>query len=92
MSGPRRTPLSRHKTSLSPTADRIAGSTSIGAGAASSWRPPWFEMTMPSTPCSTASRASATDWIPLISKGFFHALRIPSIIAQLTDPVSWDEM
>ena len=35
---------------LSPTAALMAGSTSIGDGALSSWRAPWFYTMMPSTP------------------------------------------
>ena len=31
----------------------------------STWRPPRLETVMPSTPWSTASRSTVTDWIPV---------------------------
>ena len=58
MSAPRRTPLSSITVTLSPTAALIAGNASSEAGAWSSWRPPWFDTMMPSTPISAARTAS----------------------------------
>ena len=39
-----------------PTASTTSARISIGAGAWSSWRPPWFETWTTVTPCSTARR------------------------------------
>ncbi len=39
------------------------------AGAESSWRPPWFDSAMASTPASAAIIASATVWMPLTTIG-----------------------
>ena len=50
MSLPRRTPPSTSTSSRPPTAASTAGSIASPLGAASSWRPPWLESTMPSTP------------------------------------------
>ena len=60
-SAPRRMPLSSSTAAPPPTASTTSGSASSEAGAPSSWRPPWFETTMPSTPASTASVASS--WV-----------------------------
>jgi hypothetical protein len=51
------------------TAATISSSTSIAAGDRSSWRPPWFETTIVSTPCSTARRASSPVRIPFRTNG-----------------------
>ncbi len=69
MSAPRRTPLSSITVTLSPTAALIAGKASSEAGAWSSWRPPWFETMMPSTPISAARTASAGFRMPLTTSG-----------------------
>src|SRR5437899_1155710 len=58
-SSPERTPLSSIRVTRPPTARAMAGSTSMGAGRASTWRPPWFDTTMPSTPSDTHLSASA---------------------------------
>jgi len=68
MSAPRRTPLSSITVTLSPTAALIAGNASNEAGAWSSWRPPWFETMMPSTPISAARTASAGFRMPLTTE------------------------
>ena len=69
MSAPRRTPLSSITVTLSPTAALIAGNASSEAGAWSSWRPPWFETMIPSTPISAARTASAGLRMPLTTSG-----------------------
>ena len=62
---PRRTPPSTSTSMRPPTASITAGKTSSALGALSSWRPPWFDSTMPSTPWTSARSASATESIPL---------------------------
>jgi hypothetical protein len=58
MSVPRRKPLSI-KTGMRPfSAATISVNMSIVAGTPSLTRPPWFETTTASTPCSAASTAS----------------------------------
>ena len=64
--GRRRRPRPRSRPA---TAATISSSTSIAAGDRSSWRPPWFETTIASTPCSTARRASSPVRIPLRTSG-----------------------
>ena len=54
MSLPRRTPPSQMTAMESPTASFTGATSSMGGGAPSSWRPPWFDRAMPSTPASTA--------------------------------------
>jgi len=49
MSVPRRNPLSII-TAISPASATMSGSTCKGLAALSSWRPPWLDTTMPSTP------------------------------------------
>ncbi len=39
------------------------------AGEVSSWRPPWFDTTIPAAPASAARRASSGRTIPLTSTG-----------------------
>ena len=63
-SWPERTPPSNSTSMRSPTAPAIAGSDAIEERAPSSWRPPWFETTMPSTPAAAASLASSTSRMP----------------------------
>ena len=48
---------------------RPRSSTSAVAGTRSSWRAPWLLTTMPSTPWSTASRASSAVRMPLRTSG-----------------------
>ena len=55
---PRRKPLSTMIGTRPWTASTISGSASIVARPSSSWRPPWLETQMKSTPCSIARRAS----------------------------------
>ena len=47
-----------------PTASAMPGSASKVAIEPSTWRPPWFETTIPSIPSSTARRASSAERIP----------------------------
>src|SRR5215204_34044 len=53
-SEPRLIPPSISTTGSGPTAWRTSSSASSAATAPSTWRPPWFETTMPSTPDSRA--------------------------------------
>ena len=50
---PRRIPPSTSTSISPPTAATTSGSASSEAGAASNWRPPWFETTIADAPCST---------------------------------------
>jgi hypothetical protein len=59
------------------------GQDSIVAGAPSSWRPPWLEMTMPSAPASTARRASSAPMTPLTTNGPSQLARIHSMSSQV---------
>lgn len=47
--------------------------------------PPWFDSTMPCTPCLYASTASSTHWIPLITNGNVVILRIHASMFQSRD-------
>ena len=76
-------PPSRITSARPSTASTISGSTSIGEGAWSSWRPPWFDTMMASMPCSTAERASAADMMPLSAIGPGQMERYQSTSAQL---------
>ena len=55
-----------------------------GVGARSSWRPPWFEMTIASAPASTTAHASSTVWTPLMTIGPSHASRSQAKSAMVT--------
>ena len=63
-SSPMRTPPSASTSTSPPTASTIAGSARAVEGTESSWRPPWLETTIPSTPDSTARRASVGSSTP----------------------------
>ena len=76
MSVPRRNPPSTSTGTRPSTASTISGSTVIGAWTESSCRPPWLETTIPSTPTSTAIRASSAVMIPFTSSGTGAASRI----------------
>src|SRR3546814_7347499 len=52
-------------TTSSGTERTISGRTSREVTAPSTWRPPWFDTTIPSTPMSAHKRASDVDRIPL---------------------------
>mmetsp|Transcript_19966 Transcript_19966/g.58321 ORF Transcript_19966/g.58321 Transcript_19966/m.58321 type:complete len:206 (+) Transcript_19966:440-1057(+) len=62
---PRQTPPSRYTSQRPATAWTTSGRASMVAGTVSSWRAPWFDTRMPSTPCFTASRASSAVITPL---------------------------
>ena len=64
MSVPLRMPPSTRSGTLLPTTVATAGSMSNGAGAKSTWRPPWLETMMPSTRASMALCASCGDRMP----------------------------
>ncbi len=81
-SEPRRTPPSRITSARPATASTISGRTSIGDGAWSSWRPPWFDTMIASMPRSTARRASAADMMPLSAIGPGQSERYQSMSAQ----------
>ena len=68
-SAPRRTPPSSRTSIRLPTASTISGSASMVARVPSSWRPPWFDTTRPSMPCSAARRASAAVITPFRRSG-----------------------
>ena len=59
-----------------PTAATMAGNASIVAGTVSSWRAPWFETKIPSTPASTAFRASLGLRIPF-KMNFYGLMAVP---------------
>mmetsp|Transcript_2440 Transcript_2440/g.8579 ORF Transcript_2440/g.8579 Transcript_2440/m.8579 type:complete len:218 (-) Transcript_2440:579-1232(-) len=61
---PRITPPSRYTSARPPTAETMAGSTSMVAGTVSSCRAPWLLTQMPSTPWRTASSASSGVMTP----------------------------
>ena len=92
MSEPRRTPPSQITSTRSPTASTISGRRSNDAGAPSSWRPPWLETAMAVTPASAASRASATDWIPLRTSGPSQIERNHSRSRHERPGSNWDAM
>ena len=69
----------------SPTASLIAGITEMVEGAPSSWRPPWLETTMPSTPARTASRASSGSRMPLITIGPAQCWRTQAMSSQVIE-------
>ena len=79
MSLPRRTPPSQMISMRPPTASATGATRSTVAGAESSWRPPWLDSAMPSTPASTASTASSTVWMPLMMMGPSHTVRSHSM-------------
>ena len=83
-SEPRRMPLSYITVILSPTAAWMAGSTSIGEGARSSWRAPWFDTMMPSTPMAAARVASSGCMTPLSTSLPGHRRRKVSTSCQST--------
>ena len=83
---PLRTPESNSTVAREPTCAATAGSTSIGAGSASIWRPPWFETQTPSMPSETAVSASAGCMMPLSTSGFFHLSRKRAISSQVKAP------
>ena len=62
-------PLSMRTVASPPTASRTSTSASSEATAPSTCRPPWFETTIPSTPCSSAIRASSAVSTPLTRIG-----------------------
>src|SRR5262245_11207363 len=68
-SAPPRTPLSRSTGTRPATTSTTAGSASSDPIEPSTCRPPWFETTIPSRPCSTASLASPGWRIPLTTIG-----------------------
>ena len=80
----RRMPPSASIVRSAPTASTIAGNARAVDGTPSSWRPPWFDTTIPSAPCFAASLASSGSRIPLTISGPFHSDRIQSRSAQLT--------
>src|SRR5690606_5408106 len=77
---PRRKPLSTITVISAPTAARTAARVSMGAGALSSWRPPWLLTTTPSAPASCARTASSGSSTPLTSSLRGHRLRAVSFI------------
>src|SRR5206468_10978194 len=72
-----------------PTASAISGRTVREAGAPSSWRPPWLEPIRPSTPCSTARRASATERTPFTRSGPDQSERNQARSSQPTEGSIW---
>ena len=82
MSVPCRTPESTSTVRSGPTASRTAGSRSMGAMARSSWRPPWLDSWRPSTPASTARRASAAPSGPLMTSLPGHCSRSAAMSSQ----------
>jgi hypothetical protein len=70
-SAPLRTPESSSTGARPSTAATTPGSASSVAIAPSTWRPPWLETTMPSTPAASARRASSGCRMPLSRIGSF---------------------
>lgn len=79
---PLRIPPSTSSVADGPTAARMAGSTDTGAGAASSWRPPWADTTTASAPQSRARTASSGWSTPLTSNVCGHRARTARSAAQ----------
>ncbi len=87
MSLPRRTPPSQMISVRPPTAS-ATGATSVNvAGAPSSWRPPWFDSAMASTPASAASTASSTVCMPFSTIGPSHTERSQSTSSHDSDGI-----
>src|SRR6266568_1587795 len=84
-SAPVRTPESSSTGTRPPTASTTAGSASSVAIAPSTCRPPWFDTTSPSTPASSARRASSGWSMPLSSSGSLVSARSRGKSAQLSD-------
>src|ERR687886_367448 len=69
MSLPRWTPPSTTIRALPWTTETISASMSMLPRAWSSWRPPWLETQITSTPCWRAISASSAVWTPLSMNG-----------------------
>lgn len=67
MSAPFMMPVSTMIVASLPTSRTTAGRRWKGMGARSSWRPPWLDSRMPSTPRSMSRTASGTFWTPLMT-------------------------
>ena len=76
MSAPFMMPVSTMIVASLPTSRTTCGSRWNGMGARSSWRPPWFDSTTPSTPRSTSRFESSTFCTPLITMFPGHIARI----------------
>src|SRR3546814_13047174 len=62
------------------------------AATPSSWRPPWFDTMMPSTPAATARLASSAVITPLATMGPRHCSRIHSQSLHVGGEVVLDPM
>ncbi len=83
-------PPSTSTSTRSPTASAISGSARTVDGTESSWRPPWLETTMPSTPASTARRASSASSTPLTTRRPAQCSRTQAMSSQVTDGSNWE--
>ena len=90
MSLPRRIPPSQMIAICPPTSWATGSTSSIGVGASSSWRPPWFDNAIPATPEATACLASATVWIPFSTMGPSQIERSHSTSSHDSDGSNWD--
>ena len=82
-------PPSQITSQRSPTASRTDASSSTGAGAPSSWRPPWFDTITASMPTSAAMAASSADWMPFSITGPSHCSRNQSMSRHDSDGSNW---
>ncbi len=92
MSLPRRTPPSQMISVRPPTASATGATRENVAGEPSSWRPPWFDRAMASTPLSAASTASATHWMPLTTIVPSHTERNQSMSSHDSAGSNWELM
>ena len=71
-------PVSMVTSRSLPTSRTTSGSSQNGTGARSSWRPPWLDRIMPSTPRSASFLESSTFCTPLTTSLPGHMERISS--------------
>ena len=83
-SRPVRTPPSTSTSASPPTASTTSGSARTVEGTESSWRPPWLETTIPSTPASTARRASSASSTPFTIRRPSQCSRTQAMSSQVT--------
>ena len=76
--------IGQHRASVRRPRRRSRGNARALDSTPSSWRPPWFETTMPSAPFAAASRASSGSRMPLMTSGPSHCERTHSTSFQLT--------
>ena len=82
MSAPFMMPVSTITAASLPISRTTCGSRWNGTGARSSWRPPWLDNRMPSTPASTSFLASVTVCTPLM-------MIFPSHMPRMTSRSWW---